>query len=77
MLAPLIDFCTNPVRAADVDLRAGAPALVLPPAKVPNTLRGDLRLAREYLRAGGVKMVVSKARGRLRKMVNGTGKVEA
>ena len=77
VLAPLIDFCTNPVRAADVDLRAGAPALVLPPAKVPNTLRGDLRLAREYLRAGGVKMVVSKARGRLRKMVNGTGKVEA
>ena len=73
VLRPLVEFCRAPRRAADLALRSpGAVdhALRLPPPP-PVTIRGDIRLFREYLRAGGVREVVRRASGRMRRVAGG------
>ena len=63
-LAPLLDFCRRPRRAPDVAAlpRPGFDPLPTRPAK------GNLALAAEYFRAGGVGEVARRAYGRLRRL---------
>jgi len=69
VLRPLIEFCANPVHAADIDLRdTRAPSQISLGKQFPVSLWGDIQLAANYLRAGGVRLVVRKAQGRLRKL---------
>ncbi|MDY5130687.1 hypothetical protein R6G99_04015, partial [Actinotignum timonense] len=69
MLAPLLEFCRHPRRAADLAFRTGD--------DVPGTMLGfidpgfnpvrDLKLVVDYLRTGGPKVLASKVKSRLRK----------
>jgi GT2 family glycosyltransferase len=70
---PLLSFCRAPRRAPDVVLgreeRDGVvrmPVLAVTPP--PRSIRGDLRLLREYFREGGPREVVRRASGRLRRV---------
>ncbi len=73
VLAPLVEFCRNPRRAADAGrlVGAGDTARADRPAdegrirKVTTGLRRDLAAAARHLRAGGVRQVVAKVRWRL------------
>lgn len=70
VLQPLVDFCRTPLRAPDLVERlggAGAVAHAFPPR--PSSLKGDLALMREYFQAGGVREVVSRAKGRVIKVI--------
>ncbi len=71
VLAPLIDFCVNPMVAPDLDLRKGAKVRSLEgrPEQLPSTLRRDLQLFKDYLAAGGPKLVAQKVSGRLKKVL--------
>lgn len=70
-LAPLLEFCRHPRRAADLAFRTGD--------DVPGTMLGfidpgfnpvrDLKLVVDYLRTGGPKMLASKVKSRLRKYI--------
>ncbi|WP_308281560.1 glycosyltransferase [Cellulomonas sp. PS-H5] len=72
VLRPLIEFCRDPRRAADVALRGTAEQDRREPDARPRpTVRGDLALAKDYLRAGGVGEVVRRATGRVRRMTGG------
>ncbi|WP_199423596.1 glycosyltransferase [Actinotalea solisilvae] len=70
VLEPLIEFCRDPRRAADVASRSvGARALEAPPTpRLRPDLKEDLALAREYLQAGGVSELARRASGRLKRM---------
>lgn len=73
VLTPLVEFCRSPRRAADLAVRAPGSsddALRLPPPP-PISVRGDLRLLREYMRQGGVREVAIRAGGRVRRLVGG------
>jgi hypothetical protein len=64
-LEPLVDFCRNPRRAADVaclDLDPHSDA-----APVRRGRRRDLEVAWAYLRAGGPRLVVARAMARVRR----------
>ncbi|MBF0687194.1 MAG: glycosyltransferase [Cellulomonas sp.] len=69
VLAPLVEFCRFPRRAADLQLELGDPSVTAQPFARPRGLRSDLALARDYLRAGGVGEVARRASGRVSRMV--------
>jgi glycosyltransferase involved in cell wall biosynthesis len=78
VLAPLVEFCRSPRRAADIALRApgtSADTLRLPPPPRV-TVRGDVRLFREYMQQGGVREVARRATGRVRR-VTGMGRTHS
>ena len=71
-LRPLVEFCRSPRRAPDLVDPESAKALGTPVSVVPprwGGLRGDAALVREYLQDGGVVNVVSKAGGRVKRLV--------
>lgn len=74
VLAPLVAFCADPHRAPDLldpDLVARmAPALPIV-SRRPVGLAANAALARDYLRAGGPKLVATKVAGRLRNLAAG------
>ena len=73
VLAPLVEFCRHPRRAADLAVATAAPAPRRSRRVAPKTsLAEDLALARSYLRAGGVREVSRRAAGRVRR-VTGLG----
>jgi GT2 family glycosyltransferase/glycosyltransferase involved in cell wall biosynthesis len=66
VLAPLVEFCRHPRRAAD--LAVEAPAAGPPRARNQRprrSVRADVALARDYLQAGGVGEVSRRAWGRV------------
>ncbi|SDN43826.1 Glycosyltransferase, GT2 family [Allokutzneria albata] len=67
VLAPLVEFCRNPLPAAD--RRTGAPAPAVLPVGVAQRVRRDVGLVKEYLEAGGAAEVAKRASGRLRRLV--------
>ncbi len=74
-LAPLVEFCRDPRRAADLvgalgEAEERATAYRRPRPK----LRDDVQLARAYLSAGGPAEVVRRAAGRVRRVVSGGGR---
>lgn len=75
VLAPLVEFCRRPRRAAD--LAVARPAGDAAPRARRRTgpkpsVAGDLALARGYLRAGGVRELARRVGGRVRR-VTGLG----
>lgn len=73
-LAPLLDFCREPHRAADLARSGSTAASQWPPipgaagaAPAANSWRSDVELFRQYLRRGGVAEVGRRAYGRLRR----------
>ncbi|WP_407341743.1 glycosyltransferase [Pengzhenrongella phosphoraccumulans] len=75
VLAPLIEFCRLPRRAADLAASLGSatiPLRIAPPP--PISIRGDLALFRQYMEAGGVREIARRARGRIRRV---TGRMPA
>ena len=69
-LRPLVEFCRTPRRAPDLATAAPQPVRRRrsPGARRPS-VRADLALARDYLRAGGVREVGRRAAGRVRRLV--------
>lgn len=71
VLQPLVDFCADPHRAPDLldpDLVARmAPALGIVSHR-PRGIKANAALARDYLRAGGPRLVARKVGSRLRSM---------
>ncbi|MCG2801478.1 MAG: glycosyltransferase [Cellulomonas sp.] len=70
-LAPLVEFCRSPRRAADLAMDLGVP---VEPSTVPvrapwGGVRGDVGLVKEYLADGGVTEVARRAAGRVRRLV--------
>jgi GT2 family glycosyltransferase/glycosyltransferase involved in cell wall biosynthesis len=66
VLAPLIAFCRAPRRAPDLAAAADGGARVETAlAPLRTTVAGDVALAREYFRAGGVREVGRRARNRI------------
>ncbi len=72
VLAPLVEFCRDPRTAPDRLAGVQLAEVLLPTAYAPVTVRGDIRLLREYLKAGGMREVIHRAKGRLRR-VTGRG----
>ncbi|GAA4629013.1 glycosyltransferase [Cellulomonas oligotrophica] len=69
VLAPLVEFCRFPRRAADLQYELGDPQVRAEPFHRRTGLREDIRLARDYLAAGGVREVASRAGGRVRRVL--------
>lgn len=70
VLAPLVEFCRFPRRAADLAVPSAAPAPRRRRRTVPKpSIASDLALAKAYLRAGGVKEVTRRASGRVRRVI--------
>ena len=69
-LAPLVEFCRHPVRAPDLVIaRASMSAVAMSGSRRPRaSLRQDVALARSYLKAGGLREVLRRVGGRLRRM---------
>lgn len=72
VLQPLLDFADRPHRARDIMLSGSAPGTGLrahayPPK--PPTIAGDLKLVRDYMKAGGPSEVIRRARGRIRRQM--------
>ncbi|WP_258726394.1 glycosyltransferase [Cellulomonas sp. NS3] len=74
VLQPLIEFCRDPRRAADLvtPMRESSRRGLIPPPPPAISVRGDLALLRQYLEAGGPSEVVRRVRGRVRRVVRGT-----
>ena len=71
-LAPLVEFCRTPRRAADLAVPVES-AAARPRRRQPRrSVRADVALAKDYLRAGGVREVTRRAVGRVRRVL-GTG----
>ncbi|MDR1214411.1 MAG: glycosyltransferase [Propionibacteriaceae bacterium] len=66
VLEPLIEFCRRPRPAADLALRRLDDQVMLAPPLVTDVKR-DLGLFVDYFKAGGMSMVVSRMKGRIRK----------
>jgi len=72
VLQPLVDFCREPRRAPDLMDAELSEGLLRPLEILPNAwggVRADIGLLRAYVREGGVRLVVEKVGGRLRKLV--------
>lgn len=70
VLAPLVEFCRTPRRAADLAVAAPGVTASRPRRTGPRrSIRSDLELARGYLRAGGVREVSRRAAGRVRRVL--------
>jgi GT2 family glycosyltransferase/glycosyltransferase involved in cell wall biosynthesis len=67
-LAPLVEFCRHPKRAADAVVDVEPPVRPTIAAK----LRRDVGLARQHLAEGGVRLAAQRAGGRIKRM---TGRV--
>ena len=72
-LAPLLEFCARPARAQDLALTGGAAGSSglrsrAYPRPRPSAGR-DLALVVEYMRAGGPREVLRRARGRVRRVL--------
>jgi glycosyltransferase involved in cell wall biosynthesis len=71
-LRPLVEFCRDPRRAADLVAGLGPEPLLHPMTTGPGQSRrnaiGDLALLRRYLRQGGVREVLKRATGRLTRL---------
>lgn len=71
-LRPLVEFCRDPRRAADLVAGLGPEPLLHPMTTGPGQSRrnaiGDLALLRRYLRQGGVREVVKRATGRVTRL---------
>jgi GT2 family glycosyltransferase/glycosyltransferase involved in cell wall biosynthesis len=71
-LQPLVEFCRDPRRAADLVAGLGPEPLLHPMTTGPGQSRrnpiGDFALLRRYLRQGGVREVVRRATGRLARL---------
>jgi len=70
VLAPLVEFCRHPRRAADL----AVPGEVVPTKRRRRSgprpsVSSDLALAKGYLQAGGVTEVARRANGRLRRLL--------
>jgi len=66
VLAPLVEFCRHPRRAADLAIASPSTGQPRPRARRPRpSVRADLTLARDYLRAGGVGELGRRAWGRV------------
>lgn len=70
VLEPLVEFCRAPQTAGDLRARMVRefPVSLARGVVVKHRLRQDLELTKAYLKAGGLRLVVSKARGRLEKL---------
>lgn len=68
VLAPLVEFCRAPRRAPDLVQRTFASAPPAPAHRRTGML-ADAALMREYFRAGGVREVVSRASGRINRVI--------
>jgi GT2 family glycosyltransferase/glycosyltransferase involved in cell wall biosynthesis len=71
VLIPLVEFCRLPRRAADLRYVLGEPTKVARPFDRRHGLRADLALARGYMGAGGLGEVMTRAGGRMRRVVGG------
>ena len=69
MLRPLVEFCRLPRRAADLNYVLEEPSQVARPFDRRRGFRADLALARGYLGAGGVSEVMTRAGGRMRRVL--------
>lgn len=71
-LRPLVEFCRDPRRAADLVAGLGPEPLLHPMTTGPGQSRrnpiGDVALLRRYLRQGGVREVVKRATGRVSRL---------
>lgn len=73
VLEPLVRFCADPHRARDLVLTGKTPAgsglraHAFPPRKP--SIKGDLKLAVDYMKAGGPKEVVRRVQGRIRRQM--------
>jgi GT2 family glycosyltransferase/glycosyltransferase involved in cell wall biosynthesis len=74
VLRPLVDFCRLPRRAADLRYVLERPSEVARPFDRPHGLRADLALARGYMGAGGLGEVITRAGGRMRRVVGGSAR---
>jgi GT2 family glycosyltransferase/glycosyltransferase involved in cell wall biosynthesis len=72
VLRPLVEFCRMPRRAADLQNVLEEPSQVARPFDRRRGFRADLALARGYLGAGGVSEVVTRASGRMRRVLGGS-----
>jgi hypothetical protein len=76
-VAPLLAFCREPRRAADlVDANGPAPGGDQLPAPLPppaTTMRDDLALLLGYWRRGGLREVLRRAAGRLARRARSAG----
>ena len=74
VLAPLVAFCAAPRRAPDL-LDADLVGRMTPALEIvshrPRGVRANAALARDYLRAGGPRLVATKIAGRLRNLAAG------
>ncbi|RYV51373.1 glycosyltransferase [Pengzhenrongella frigida] len=68
VLKPLVDFCRQPRRAPDLAVTAEAAPRRARAVRPRPSIRADAALARDYLRAGGVREVGRRAVGRLRRV---------
>jgi len=72
-LAPLVEFCRMPRRAADLQYELGDPdvtARLYP--RPPTSLRDDFGLVKQYLSEGGPAELARRAAGRVRRVVSGS-----
>ncbi|WP_421734388.1 glycosyltransferase [Cellulomonas sp.] len=73
VLSPLVEFCRTPRRAADLAVPVGVTGQPRARDRGPKrSVRADVALARDYLRAGGVSEVSRRAWGRVTR-VTGRG----
>jgi GT2 family glycosyltransferase/glycosyltransferase involved in cell wall biosynthesis len=69
-LAPLVEFCRSPRRAADLAESLGELEVDSTPPPPPwKGVRGDLKLLKEYLSEGGPAEVVRRATGRVQRLI--------
>ncbi len=72
VLAPLVEFCRHPKRAADLAVEVqAAPTKRRRRVGPPRSVGTDLALAKGYLQAGGVREVTRRASGRVRRVLGG------
>lgn len=72
-LAPLVEFCRMPRRAADLEHRLGEADLTARLfERAPGGLREDLGLIRKYLSEGGPVELARRAGGRVRRKIAGS-----
>ncbi|MCL2595098.1 MAG: glycosyltransferase [Promicromonosporaceae bacterium] len=68
VLAPLVEFCQFPRRAADLTYELGEAVVRAEPYQPKRGRRRDLGLARDYLSVGGPIEVARRVAGRIRRM---------
>lgn len=72
VLAPLVEFCRHPLRAADLAVQgAVAPVKSRRRSGPRPSVSSDLSLAKGYLQAGGVREVTRRVGGRVRRVLGG------